>query len=194
MLVGFIGAPYSGKTTTAAMLFGYLKMQGMTAEFLPEAARLYIAEKRYLNKVKGMEDKIQLSDQDQDLILDRQYLSETIMTTACGSSVIVVTDSCVLNTLLYMSEGYATNPEVVARVTQAINRYDLMLVSDLVVRGYVSDPNRIHSEAESKTLWVKLKALLKEYELEGRVVTLNGTPESRLGVATKAVMTMKSML
>ena len=55
MYVNFIGAPCSGKTTSAAKLFAELKEMGLEVEFVSEYARLYIAKKRIANNFNKIE-------------------------------------------------------------------------------------------------------------------------------------------
>ncbi len=194
MLVGFIGVPYSGKTTVAAKLFAYLKEEGISAEFLPEAARLYIAELRCETRSNGMDDTISLLDRDQRDIMVRQLESEIVMTTACGDESVVVTDSCVLNTLLYMSDKLSKDFLTVQRVTSAISQYDLMFVCGLLPRTQVQDPNRVHSEAQSIVLVEKLTQILIDYKLEDRVIFLDGSSEHRFGLASRATLHMRSSI
>lgn len=193
MLVGFIGAPYSGKTTTAAMLFSYLKENGVVAEFLPEAARLYIAEQRYDNVASDFDEKVVLLDRDQKEILERQYTSEVVMNAACGSESVIVTDSNVLNTLLYMSPRCAASHDVVSLVKEGINQYDLMFVCGNLPRDKVEDPNRIHSEDQSRLLSEKLTYIIEEYDLKERVIYLSGDPTSRFKTASRSVLQMRTM-
>ncbi len=193
MLVGFIGVPYSGKTTTAAMLFSSLKEGGIVSEFLPEAARLYIAEQRYDNRTSDMDDKVVLLDRDQKEILERQYTSEVVMKTACGDEAVIVTDSNILNTLLYMSNRCAANPGVVSLVKAGINQYDLMFVCGTLPRDQVNDPNRIHTAGQSIALAEKLTYILEEYDLKDRVIFLEGDIASRFKMASRSVLQMRAM-
>lgn len=102
MLVSFLGSPISGKTTVAAQVFADLKKSGQpNVEFVVEQARVFIAQL----KVKYPNSNIILSDDDQREIFLRQRELELTMTQAAGPEGIVISDSCALNALWYMSEG-----------------------------------------------------------------------------------------
>lgn len=161
MLVGFMGAPCSGKTTTAAMSFADLKDMGIAAEFITEKARTYIAYMRVSCMEEGR--SFSLNDEDQLAIAKSQAASEEIMTKASGNFDVVITDSCVCNSLLYMSDEFAAKPEVKSLMLKALKRYDIVFVCGVVPPPVVSDPNRVHTIQQSYDLDEKLKALLVEY-------------------------------
>jgi GTPase SAR1 family protein len=98
MLIGFIGAPNSGKTTIAARVFAELKQNGQPdVEFIVEEARRYIAIKRAERNTDP------LSDSDQETIFARQASLEGLMVGAVGPYGTVVSDSCAINSLWYMT-------------------------------------------------------------------------------------------
>jgi hypothetical protein len=162
MLIGFIGCPCSGKTTTAALAFADLKNMGIASEFIPEQARLYIAERRVHDGLRP-EDALFLSDEDQKLILTKQFDYETTLIKACGPEVKIVADSSVLNTLLYMSPE--ARAEVRPLVEEAVLRYSLLFYCGPVKPPLSLDPNRIHDEQASMEIDKKIPVLLEEFSI-----------------------------
>lgn len=184
MLVGFLGAPCSGKTTTAARLFAELKDLGIPAEFITEYARTYIANRRY-----GMASShsLVLQNEDQMSIAEGQFRAESVMKEVCPDQVII-TDSSVLNSLLYMTPEFTTLPDVFELVTYAINQYDLLFLCGVVPRPAVIDGNRLHSEEESFTLQGQLEVILNGLVGSEKLIRLEGQSTSRLHTALGAVL------
>lgn len=50
IVINLIGSPSVGKSTTAVKLFGELKAMGLSAEYSPEAAKLWVYEHKKINK------------------------------------------------------------------------------------------------------------------------------------------------
>lgn len=192
MLVGSIGAPGSGKTTTAARLFAELKESANSCEFITERARTLIAFKHFQSILTNL--PFALSDGDQYEIANSQYTAELIMKTVCGPNSIVITDSCVLNSLLYMSDDFRTTPQVTELIEKSIKQYDLLFLCHLVPRLNLHDPNRIHSEEESVALHDKLELLVKQYCPNTPVVQLMGNPRSRLLQAVATTLDTRDTL
>lgn len=185
MLVGFIGAPCSGKTTTAAKLFAELKESGQPAEYIAEKARSYIANKKFMLRQEGIEDSFSLTDQDQVAIAKTQFRAELVMN---QGDLIVVTDSCVLNSLLYMSEATRQSLEVKDLVRAATSKYDLLFVAGPVQRPSVTDPNRVHDEEESLLINSQIATVLQP-EFEGKhVIYLSGPMHVRLQEALSTTL------
>lgn len=185
MLVGFIGSPCSGKTTTAAKLFAELKDCGQPTEYIAEVARSHIAEKKFLLRQQGCEHLFSLDDGDQLAIAAAQYRSELVMN---QKELIVITDSCVLNSLLYMTPSMRENAEVKQLAEEAIKKYDVFFVCAPVPRPAGEDPNRVHNEAASMLIHEQIESLLLP-KLEGREVHfLTGTTHARMGQAFSVVM------
>lgn len=157
MLVGFIGAPCSGKTTTAAKLFAALKENGQPCEYIAEKARAYIAEKRFALKAQGRGHEFRLFDGDQLAIAKSQFRAEMIMD---DPGIITVTDSCVLNSFLYMSPGFRSTKEVVDLMDAALGNYDLLFVCGPVPRPSGTDPNRVHDADASALINDQIYSLL----------------------------------
>jgi predicted ATPase len=179
MLIAFVGTPSSGKTTTAARLFADLKDAGYPAEFLPETARLYIAERR-LEGATGP-----LVDGDQDAILCRQEAAEKLMFESSPES-ITVADSAAVNALLYMTEQARESRFVRTMAKQAAKRYTLVFRCHPVQAGTMYDPNRVHSFADSQALDTLVEPLLTGLEL--KFISLFGPQKMRAQRAYGAVL------
>lgn len=173
MVISFLGSPVSGKTTTAALVFSKLKEAGLPVEFLPEQARLYIAEERYRRGLKPS-DRLELTDDDQLEIMRRQISIERLYRKVCGSGVTVVTDSCPLNSFLYMSEN--AREENREELFQSLGYSDVLFYSPPVWAPKTLDPNRIHSQEEALTIDSRIPMVLERYAPGKFPVELHGLP------------------
>lgn len=178
MLVGFIGSPCSGKTTTAAKLFAELKDMGLPAEYVAEKARSHIAKKRFLLRKNNQEHLFYLDDDDQVTIANSQHTAELIMN---EENVIVITDSCVLNSLLYMTPSMQEREDLRKFMEEAISKYDIVFICGPVSRPKGEDPNRVHSEAASIHIHNQIEALLTPYLKNTETHWLTGPSHLRLG-------------
>jgi hypothetical protein len=189
MIINFIGSPCSGKTTTAASLFAKMKEDGHSAEFLTEQARLHIAARRYMLKLKP-EDPLELDDMDQQNIMFAQLQYETMLQDVCGPDMTIVTDSSFLNALLYVSEEGKSRylKEYIERLVEEHNKYDrLIFVCPAVKPSVGYDPNRVHSEAQSKIVEAKIPEMLATYVPNITPIQLSGTPFARFSTVVTEV-------
>lgn len=179
MLIGVIGVPSSGKTTVAARVFAELKESGVTAEFISEEARKYIAELRFKHGF------VNLKDTDQAEIARRQICSEALMQ---WPGVVVVADSSVLNAALYMSDDYLNDSCVQEFMTHAANRYDLIFVCAPVPMPE-HDINRVHNSEQVAALEGKIDVILEKFGLlnSRKVVRLGGSPKDRFQAALSEI-------
>jgi nicotinamide riboside kinase len=175
MLIGFLGAPCSGKTTVAAKMFAELKDSGLPTEFVCERARLYIAKARIWAEQR--QQAFTLSDTDQLAIARSQFADEVAMN---QNGIIVVSDSSALNSLLYMSPEFRQTPEVHALMQAAAAQYDYLFVCGPVPRPICLDPNRVHDEAQSLELHNSLPEITKAYVEQSKIQTLVGPAHVRL--------------
>lgn len=142
MRITFIGSPHSGKTTTAAMLFAYLKDLGLSTEFLTEYARQYIARRR------AKDPSFRLQDDDQYHIFSQQLEIIDLMQTACPDSIILC-DSSPLNALLYMTPDCTATDFVRQQAAKFVQAGGLMFWSRPVDEPFGPDANRLHDEQQS---------------------------------------------
>ncbi len=180
-LIGFLGLPASGKTTTAAQVFGKMKSFGTLVEYVPEQARRFIAERR---KDGG---RVTLSQEDQVGIMTLQLEEEErflINADDKEHTSIVLTDSCAFNSMLYMDQETLRSPEVIALVQRALNQYDLIFSCYPTSGPVPSDPYRLHSKEESKALEGKFASVLDFVEKQDvEVVSLIGILQTRFNDA-----------
>lgn len=181
MLVGFVGCPSSGKTTTAALIFAQLKKMGLATEFIPEQARFYIAQKRVINHLTPS-DPVKLSDTDQAAIMKMQVEWESTLLESCGKSVIVLTDSASYLSLVYMEK-----PDLLIPALKQIHPYNVLFYCPPLPYANVKDPNRIHSQGQALEVDSKIKQLMPKYFPEVKLIPLVGSPEERADLAIEII-------
>ncbi len=160
MLIGFIGAPASGKTTIATKMFATLKEQGNNSELIVEEARHYIARKRFKDYKAGNNDPFTLTDEDQLRIAFKQKEIEEVMKFSCGKDSIVVSDSSVFNAALYMSNGFLDQPNR-PFFQELKDHYDMVFFCHPInLKVLPEDPNRVHTLAEVDKIAIKSYKLL----------------------------------
>ena len=199
MLIGFLGAPISGKTTTAALLFAGLKDNGYVAEFLPEQARTYIAFKRYSEVTTAMSEANQpgscvavpsrpLDDFDQLDIMRKQYAVEKVFSEVSPRS-LIVTDCAAFLALLYMTPEARVKQDVLQKARASAAGFDLLFRCHPVKPGDLYDPNRVHSFEQSQALDAQLEEVMRLAEVPTeKVVDLAGPSNVRASRAHFEVM------
>ena len=193
MLIGFIGCPCSGKTTTGALLFAKLKEAGFVAEFLPEQARNYIAHLHYHNIQSGSSDtQIVLTDQDQINIMMQQFSLEKRFKVVCQSDSAIIADSSSVNALFYMSNEArksATTQLLCETITKR-KHYDVIFrCSPIYEKTISNDKNRIHSQDQSLAIDAQISQVLDDYFLDSfPVVLLEGSIKQRASQAIGVVL------
>ena len=179
MLVAFIGVPCSGKTSTAARVFADLKDAGYPAEFLPEYARTYIANRRLSKDISP------LNDNDQACIMYQQLVSEEMMTTSSPDSIIIA-DSAALNALIYMTPEFQNQPKIQENARKITSRYSVIFRCHPVHPGSTYDINRVHNFEQSLALDTKVEPLLYSFGLTW--IDLHGEQKHRAIRAYGAVL------
>lgn len=184
MLISFVGCPCSGKTTTAAKVFSSLKETGDVAEFITEQARFFIAEKRVTNKLTP-DQKVDLTDSDQSQIMDRQFRLEQLLLQACSPKTIIVSDSSVLNAILYMSDDEIKSNE--EKITTAVSGYDIIFHTMPINDFKENDSNRVHDRDFSYYINSKVNGMLTTFAPKNHSITLSGSPSARYSQAMAAI-------
>lgn len=193
MLISILGCPCSGKTTTAAMAFAYLKEKSILSEFVPEQARFYIANKKVTQNLTP-NDKITLTDQDQINIMEIQLLTEQVMSKSTTKDTIIICDSSAINSLFYMSETALNTEHVKTLINQALNQYDAVYYARNLNQFILDDSNRIHDENFSKNLDENIPAFCSKYLPNLKIsAQLTGSTQTRMNTLVNDILLRATM-
>lgn len=162
MLIGFIGAPCCGKSTTAFGLCHSLKTQGYAVEFIPEYARRQIMETRIKGGVGngGLDGQNIIYAQDSgNALLYRNH-----------SDAINITDGSTLNCYFYDYE--------VLDLAEEAKKYDILFYVPIGdVPPTKQDVNRVQNRAESMAMTAKWEAAIRPLMTTApNIVELRGYP------------------
>jgi hypothetical protein len=188
MLIGFVGSPCSGKTTTAARLFATLKDQNSICEFSCEQARCYIAKQRYGFGLSP-EKPLNLSDGDQKNIMHDQLFLDRSLVWNTSREGLVISDSSPLGALFYMSESYRDDPKVVEMINESVEMVDILFHSSPV--EFVNlDPNRVHSLEQSRIINKSIPIILKTHaqKILPKMTLLTGDSTTRHNKAMTTIL------
>jgi adenylate kinase family enzyme len=164
MLINFIGAPGSGKSTIAANTFAKLKSMSIPADFISERAREVIAKYKFKKMPLG-------SDEMQIEILEAQYRAETYFKNSTDYPVIA--DSSTLLTLAYGTETFFKlySDRINTLVDSIIPEMDMVFYIPL--RNEVQeDPNRIHNYDQCLEVDRKIKEIISNYLVTSKHIKL----------------------
>jgi AAA domain-containing protein len=184
--IGFVGSPFSGKTTTAAHVFAELKRLGHPVEFLPEHAREHIRNRRKEAHIQGTKE-VPMGDDDQMRICRGQYDAEHDIMNFSGDSVILISDGSTVNASFY-TERELFDAE------KLLSQYDILFFSRNVERaGDGVDGNRVHDADFSKLVDAHMKQFFS-IRVPANVVELSGGVDDRVAKALSAIAEMIQML
>lgn len=179
MLIAFLGAPQSGKTTIALGLSYHLKLLGHAVEYLPEFVRHHFTELRHKN--------LPLSEMLPQSEIYKTERSRQKMYKETLTDSIVISD-VVCNT----GELYGLEVDA-AQVAEDLKMYDVIffcpLPQDVHMKSLQKDVNRIHGLHELNRIQKDAYALVKKYDLIGKVHVLDHqTAPQRVAHAVDTVM------
>lgn len=164
VLIGFIGAPGCGKTTTALGLTYRLKKEEIAAEFIPEAARQKIIECR----IAGIPGNGGLEGQKNIYAADT-YLHGLYRNHANSIS---ITDGSTVNCFFYGLQDLDLADELA--------KYDLSFYIPLTDTAYKNnDANRLQKREEILRLGALWESVIAPLEKENAsIIRLNGYPHA----------------
>lgn len=175
MYIGFLGAPSSGKTTTAARVFAELKESGLVVEFLSEQARMYIAALRKASFFFKLEDSDQIA-----IMKQQNYWEEILESSIRENDGILITDSCSLNSLFYMTE-----PPEYWTVDYYQRKDALLYYAPPLPLFQREDPLRIHNKAESAIIEDKIRDFVNTNSHKLNIRHLDGSLRMRANVVIR---------
>lgn len=180
MLVNFIGAPCSGKTTIAASVFAELKESGQDAEFVTEKAREHIAVVR--RGCQLSKQPFALTDDDQLQIFNSQCDAQEIFSGDSGT--VVVCDSDPLLTLLYMKQVDEFTEALAHRV---VGRMGILFYCP-PLSSYQVTGNRVHDFDFAAKLDAAIPAHYKRYAPNAKIYTLpTGSVKEKVSYAISKI-------
>lgn len=193
MLISILGCPCSGKTTTAAMAFAYLKEKSILSEFVPEQARFYIANKKVTQNLTP-NDTLTLTDEDQINIMEIQLMTEQVISKSVTKDTIIICDSSAINSLFYMSETALNTERVKNLINQALDQYDAIYFSRTLNQYILNDSNRIHDETFSKNLDENIPAFCANYLPNLKIsAQLTGSTQTRMTTLVNDILLRATM-
>lgn len=163
MLIGFIGTPSCGKSTTSFGLCYHLKKLGFGVELVTEYARRHIIECRINGIVGngGFEGQTIIYGQDSaNALLYRNH-----------SDAITITDGCTINCSFYNDFNHLD-------LVEEANKYDLLFyIPTEDVPPAPGDANRIQNRAQIMALAAKWEEVIRPLmEKVPHIVELRGYP------------------
>jgi len=175
LLVNFIGAPASGKTTVAALTFGALKEASVPCELLTEVARKHIVGLKYVNRWSNPPWNGILTDRDQnDIYIGELYQTERYVT-VCSPETVIISDSSPINAIIY-NRRLSSDKIIINDWLAYCN--PLFFYSTPVPNNLDTlDSNRVHSIEQIHNADREIPGIIEELGLE--VITLNGNSNQR---------------
>jgi hypothetical protein len=171
-IINLYGGPGTGKSTTAAGLFSYLKQQGVNCEYVQEYAKDKAWEFGNSHKEENKNPpKVFLA---QEYIFAKQHFRIR----RCAEDVdIIVTDSPLLLGLVYMPEDFEL-PSLRNTIREAYSLYESIDIFLIREKAY-NPKGRMQTEDEAKELDNVVRTMLNNEHIEHFVVNsdLNAVAE-----------------
>lgn len=186
------------------MVFAALKDAGQITEFVPEQARIYIAEKRQeafeaycqaenkRNTGKEFKDieisgmapwsiPIELTDGDQIRIMMKQKAADSLIYMSSGPGATIVTDSSPINSLFYMSDDCQLKQSASETIEHAKQHTSLFFYVKPIANQGAGDLLRLHNDKFSRELDDKIIPLVCKLcpDIAHKVIPLIGSAEER---------------
>lgn len=154
-IINFLGGPGVGKSTLAAHTYCELKFCGINAEYVPEYAKQLVWE--------GRTGKVFAA---QDYIFAKQHFSAL---KAFPEVDLIVTDACLLNTLVYTPDDYPIQKQLKAMAVEAYNQFDNLNIFVLRSKEY-NTAGRTQTREEAAKLDSRIANMLNEVKTEFHVM------------------------
>ncbi len=176
IVVNFFAGPGVGKSTNAALVFGKLKTQGITAELISEYAKDLVWEERhhalsfqpYLSAKQG-------------------YRIQRVL----GKVPVVITDSPILLSLVYGEESRGTAFEdYLIETFNSWDTYNIHLVRNNEAHPYVAVGRTQKDVEEAAEVDAKIEHLLSEYAIPHTLIQV----EDGENTADKITVLVKDQL
>jgi len=154
LVINFIGAPSSGKTTLCSLLFGHLKLKGVKVEYVPEFAKQLVWMQEF------------------DLLNNQYYVTKKqyeLLKCMVGQVDIVVTDSSLANGLYYNRYNVNNTSNVKKtehHIIEWMSEFENMFI--FVEKGNFpyEQVGRVENEEQAKHVEKELKNILDGYNIK----------------------------
>ena len=154
-IINIIGAPSSGKTLTAALLFAKMKIKSKSVEYVPE----------FVKKLVWEEDFDSINNQ--YYICQQQY---KLLKSINGKVEYIITDGALLHTLLYNEYNVNNVSDIKKtekRALELMNEFENIYIYIERNENYkYEESGRYHSEKEAQILDSMLKEIIKNLKLD----------------------------
>lgn len=161
-VINLFAGPGAGKSTTAAGLFHFMKLEQMKVELVTEYAKDITWEKRH------------------NILTDQLYIfakQHRRVSRLRGEVDYVVTDSPLLQSLVYRAEGYpAVFDELVLEFWRTFENVNFMLER---AKAYVA-MGRSQSEDEARAIDATIRGILEEYAVPYENVVADGQAPAKI--------------
>lgn len=157
LIVNLWGGPGTGKSTNAALVFGKLKVLGISAELVHEYAKDLTWEERHAA----------IANQPY-IMAKQQFHIERVM----GKVEVIVTDSPLPFGLIYKGEAYT--PALGEHILETFDGWrnlNIYLERDVAHHPYVQ-AGRNQNEAQARLIDVQIRELLEEQGMEFEAVPI----------------------
>ncbi len=159
VIINIYGGPGVGKSTLAARVFAELREQGLEAELVTE----YAKELVWFGRQAEMADQLSIFAQQHRRILR-----------VWGKVEYIVTDSPILNSLLYQPKGY---PESFSKMVREFDARFPRQLNFLLERKHPYERSgRVHTEREAISLDQELPRLLESNLISYKTIGADTPP------------------
>lgn len=151
LVVNLFGGPGTGKSTNAALTFGKLKSQGVSAELVTEYAKDLVWEERY--HALGFQPYI---------IAKQMWRIHKLL----GKVDVIITDSPILLGLVYGAEGYGEGwKSHILEFFNSLDNLNVMLIRNDEAHPYVANGRTQTDVGEAQLIDTQIESLLENHSI-----------------------------